>query len=666
MILTKAVVGPYRSINTPQVVEIDANVTVLVGMNEAGKTVFLKALHKTNDAQGKEAFNPTDDYPRRHLTTYLRGHEDNPETVVEFTYKPTKDELDVVNKALKIDLDENFAFTVSHNYANNRSIGISVGESMAITAFQKQPGLSSDALKALAQAKSIRDAHAKLSQMSLTEADTEFAESLKKRIDASPWAGSILSYEAWKRFSPLIPKFLYFSDYDLLPGKMNLADLKSRVTTLQNDPSKMALIEPKHLSILALLRIAGVDLEDFDGKTTYEEMRAKVEGVSINLTDKVLEFWKQNADLEVEVDIRPDATDVPPFNNGPNLYLRIKNRRHRGVTTPFDQRSRGFIWFFSFLVWFDSVQEQLSSSGVNASSSLILLLDEPGLALHALAQDDFLNYIDELSKEHQVLYTTHSPFMVRSERLSQVRIVEDKVDAGTTISDNLSGSDPRTIFPLQAALGWSVAQNLFISKTNLLVEGVSELAYLQTMSSILNASGENGLDDDITIVPVGGLSNVATFTSLLGANGLSVALLLDYSGRQDQKLESLIHQKLIQRKAVFNVSQFRDLKRVGQDTLPSDIEDLFSVKTYLMLFNKAFAKQLGGMSITEQDLPSGDRIVQRIEKLLAARKMELRPSGGFNHYTVAATFVATPAVKVDAVTKSRFSALFFAINKYLK
>jgi predicted ATP-dependent endonuclease of OLD family len=63
VILMQAVVGPYRSINTAQSVDIDAHVTVLVGMNEAGKTVFLKALHKANDAQGKELFNPTDDYP---------------------------------------------------------------------------------------------------------------------------------------------------------------------------------------------------------------------------------------------------------------------------------------------------------------------------------------------------------------------------------------------------------------------------------------------------------------------------------------------------------------------------------------------------------------------------------------------------------------------------
>ncbi|RYF37898.1 MAG: hypothetical protein EOO38_25550 [Cytophagaceae bacterium] len=128
----------------------------------------------------------------------------------------------------------------------------------------------------------------------------------------------------------------------------------------------------------------------------------------------------------------------------------------------------------------------------------------------------------------------------------------------------------------------------------------------------------------------------------------------------------MIHQKLVQRKAVFNASQFRDLKTLGQDTIPSDIEDLFSIKTYLACFNKAFAKQLAGTVIEEKDLPSGDRIVQRIEQLLKARDIDLRPSGGFNHYTVAAMFTTTPAAKVDTATKSRFAALFKAVNSYLK
>src|SRR5205814_2796587 len=127
---------------------------------------------------------------------------------------------------------------------------------------------------------------------------------------------------------------------------------------------------------------------------------------------------------------------------------------------------------------------------------------------------------DRLSKKHQVLYTTHSPFMVFSDRLHQVRVVEDKIKIGTVISDNVSGSDPRTIFPLQAALGWTIAQNLFISKRNLLVEGPSELIYLQAVSSLLEKQGMMALREDVTIVPVGGLDKVATFVALLGANGL--------------------------------------------------------------------------------------------------------------------------------------------------
>ena len=84
--------------------------------------------------------------------------------------------------------------------------------------------------------------------------------------------------------------------------------------------------------------MADIEIEDFASPGGYETLKAKIEGVSINLTDQIMEFWKQNEDLEVEIDIKPDPDDQPPYNNGPNLYLRIKNRRHRGVSTPFRQR----------------------------------------------------------------------------------------------------------------------------------------------------------------------------------------------------------------------------------------------------------------------------------------------------------------------------------------
>ena len=92
----------------------------------------------------------------------------------------------------------------------------------------------------------------------------------------------------------------------------------------------------------------------------YETAKAKLEAIGLNITQKVFEFWKQNQDLDVEFDLKSDAKDIAPYNGGVNLYIRIKNRRH-GVTAPFEQRSRGFIWFFSFLVWFDGVQSRAAT-----------------------------------------------------------------------------------------------------------------------------------------------------------------------------------------------------------------------------------------------------------------------------------------------------------------
>ena len=409
-----------------------------------------------------------------------------------------------------------------------------------------------------------------------------------------------------------IPKFLYFSDYDLLPSKMNLIDLAQRVEQAKSDSK---FLKPQHRAVLALLRMAGISIKEFTTPGGYEQLKAKIEGVSISLTDQIMQFWKQNENLEVEVDIKTDSEDEPPFNNGVNLYLRIKNRRHRGVSTPFQQRSRGFIWFFSFLVWFDSVQHQIDSKDLS-SKNVILLLDEPGLSLHALAQDDFLRYIDDLSKRHQVLYTTHSPFMINPEKLYQIRLVEDKEKVGTVISSNISSSDSRTIFPLQAALGYDIAQNLFISKNNLLVEGPSDLIYLTTLSSFLESIGRDGLIKTVTIVPVGGLDKVATFISLLAASKLNIVCLLDNFNdiKGKQRVDDLVKSKIIKGKNILFCGAFSNLA-----SKQSDLEDLFNPEEYLDLYNEEF----GGKVKIEDLMNDKERIIERISTRIGNK---------FNHY----------------------------------
>lgn len=656
MILVTANVGPFRSMNTAQSVAIDPAVTVFVGMNEAGKTVLLKALQKSADALASDEFDPIEDYPRKDLSAYLKTHKTQPAEATVLTYALTEGEVAAIKVALGVTLKAGYQLSITHKYDNTRSIGLTVDEAPLVKAFAKT--LSTDAAAALDKCTTFKGVPLILAAVSLTEADQAALTALNKRLAATNWQ-NLGQHEVWTHLSTKVPKFLYFSDYDLLPGKVNLADLATRFEQAKADPKHL---KPHHRSVLALLRMADVSFADLANPSGYEELKAKIEAVSISLTDQVMEFWKQNEDLEVEVDIKADPSDEAPFNGGANLYLRIKNRRHRGVSTPFDQRSRGFIWFFSFLVWFDSVQHQLDPSGKGADRQLILLLDEPGLALHALAQADFLRYIDRLAKDHQVLYTTHSPFMVHSDRLHQVRIVEDQIKLGTVISDNLNGSDPRTIFPLQAALGWTIAQNLFVSERNLLVEGPSELIYLQVISGLLEADGGAGLRNDVTIVPTGGLDNLATFVSLLGASGLKLAVLHDYKGSPEQKMVGLVREKLLAAKALFDVAQFREPGKEKDTRPPSDIEDLLPVSLYLKHFNSAFATQLAGVVVAEADLPPGDRIVRRLEQLIKTKGLSLRPSGGFNHYAVAARFAASPPKSLDVATTARFKALFAAIN----
>ena len=176
---------------------------------------------------------------------------------------------------------------------------------------------------------------------------------------------------------------------------------------------------------------------------------------------------------------------------------------------PLSERSAGFVWFFSFLAQF----KQLKKTPGNGNA--VILLDEPGLTLHGKAQGDLLRYIVErLLPDHQVIFTTHSPFMVPMDRLADVRIVEDVVIEkqgkrpevmGTKVRSDVLEVNEDTLFPLQGALGYEVTQSLFIGANTWLVEGPSDILYLQVVSQALTKRRRVGLDPKWTLCPSGGL-----------------------------------------------------------------------------------------------------------------------------------------------------------------
>jgi predicted ATP-dependent endonuclease of OLD family len=328
----------------------------------------------------------------------------------------------------------------------------------------------------------------------------------------------------------------------------------------------------------------------------YESRKRELENVANALSEDVKKYWTQNPELRVTPDI---TYRTEQRSNGQaavldELKIRIWDNRH-SLSLPFTEHSAGFQWFFSFLAAFSEYEF--------GDPPIVILLDEPAVGLHAKAQADFLRFIEErLSKRCQVVYTTHSPFMIQPGQLERVRLVEDVgPEKGSTVSSNVLSRDRDTLFPLQGALGYDLVQHLFVAENNLVVEGTSDYAYLKTVSDFLQAAGRKHLDPRWSIVPVGGADLIPTFVALLG-NHLKVTAVVDSKKGGQQRLHQLAKDGYLEKQRLILLHEI-----LG--TNGADIEDLFKEGEYLALYNKAFTKNL-----KSADLKGVDPIVTRIAR----------------------------------------------------
>jgi predicted ATP-dependent endonuclease of OLD family len=234
----------------------------------------------------------------------------------------------------------------------------------------------------------------------------------------------------------------------------------------------------------------------------------------------------------------------------------------------------------SFLVWFSQLKDVYGER-------LFVLLDEPGLSLHGKAQGDLLRYMnDKLRPSYQVMYSTHSPFMVDPDNLLSVRTIEDVLKddepLGTKVGDRVLSTDADTIFPLQAALGYDITQTLFVGKHTLLVEGPSDLLYIKWFSRELRSAKREHLDPRWVISVAGGIDKVGSFVTLFGGRHVHAAVLTDMAHGQKRKVRDLRETLLLQRGHVFSADTFANQSE-------ADIEDLIGRSTYVALVNKAYA-----------------------------------------------------------------------------
>ena len=584
MKLTQARVINYRSIDDSSWVRVD-DVTALVGKNESGKTAFLQAIRKINSISGEEDTFSIRDYPRKGYIKYKKIHDQNPCEVAQAEFELNVQEISEIEENFGNGILASNKVIVSKNYKNERNWKISLAESVSqpsdVTTFT-QPS---------------------------TPAPTSFQSAVQTVDDVSNVSERISEQflEKW------LPKFVYFDNYSLMRGKISINELRQR--SENGGP-----FDDADRTFLSLLTLSGVSLEDLEKDLGYEDIKVELESASITITDEIFEYWQQNRQLKVEFDVsQADPRDAAPLNQGKILHVRIENARHR-VTVSFDERSKGFVWFFSFLSYFSHLEE-------TESGDLIILLDEPGTALHAMAQKDFLRFMDErLSPRCQVLYTTHSPFMIDLEKLHRIRLVQDMDGVGTVITDDPVHNDRETVFPLQMALGYQMAQTLFLSPHCLMVNSPSDLIYLQVLGDMVASEAGPRIDPRWVIIPVGSTDNLSTFVTLLGDNYVSVAVMMDLTPTNKEKIEAINRKNEL---AGENPVKWVQVTRVRD----ADIEDLFDPKVYLQLVNLSYANQLDQTLTMRSITESNPRIVERLKVYFAKTGIA---GGVFDRYVPAA------------------------------
>lgn len=657
MKLKKVHIKNFRSVEDSEEFDVD-HITCLVGKNEAGKTAVLQALASLNPHPATPIkLDKVRDYPRRYLTKYKSRHPEKDAVVVKTTWKISEAEVEAIEESFCTGVVTNREVTVLRRYeADNIEWSLSLNLQKAIQQMISDANLSAPESSQIGTPNSSQGLRAAIGKIS---EPTAKHKALLARLDGLKRKS--VTGQVRHILEKNLPKFMYFSNYDRMSGEVRLEHLQQQ---LANE----TIFTDQELSgdrlFHEFLQYAGVTVDEILGESNFEPFTAKLQAASNILTDEILEYWSQNPYIEVNVTV--DAAkpkDKPPFNDGVIARARIYNSLHR-VDVPFSERSAGFIWFFSFLIKFSQVTDDTPT---------ILLLDEPGLSLHGKAQADLLRYFDEqLAPNHAIIYSTHSPFMVSADKLLSSRIVEDNVfltpagrpkTDGTKVRDDVLNRDPDTIFPLQGALGYEITQSLFIGKNTLLVEGPSDILYLQSLSSALLKRNQTGLDARWTICPSGGIGKIMPFVTLFKGNELNIGVLTDYAKGDKRKVEELRATEILKKGSVFTAAEY-----AGKDE--ADTEDFFEPSIFVEILNNAY-KLSGSNKLTAKKLDDADTKTPRLVKKAEAY-FKLLPDSipMLDHYTPSQWLLENPSMldgEDQAVldTLDRAEKLFEELNKLI-
>ena len=631
MKLTRFRVKNFRSIDDSTWVDVN-DITNIIGVNESGKSNILLALWKLNPATDDGKINLLADLPRER---YAELKDSCKKMAFIETYWDLSEDEGLLEKLVEygpFDEEEFYTLHFGRYYSGRYFLGfpnLKIQETLppqklqdALQRFLKDfsndnipEDLSDEQQETLVS--SVKQLYSSIAKtQTLTKdiavkiyrelsafSEVDYGGSFDTLFDICETEKNILTKEdiiyAGELFSktlkPAIPHFVYYSNYGNLDSEiylptvindMNRTDLTgttaAKVRTLR---ILFSFINLKPQEILELGKDVVLDgygnpvsnpsdeqLKDFSAKKN--ERTVLLDSASAKLTAKFRDWWKQGT---YDFLLRAD---------GYSFKIWVSDEK-RPAKVDLESRSTGLQWFLSFyLTFLVETAETLSNA--------ILLLDEAGLSLHPLAQKDLVHFFQSLAENNQIIHTTHSPFLVDTDNIDNVKLAYVDDSGHTVLSNDLRATqDPKhstSIYAVHAALGLSVSDILLQGCMPIIVEGVSDQYYLNAIKLFLIRNKKLAPQKEIIFIPVGGVKSIRPVASLMSPGNDDLPYIVvdsDKSGQDYKKalLKELYagsEKKIIEIKDVFDLNDseiediipFRCLEQ-GITRLFRDIEDEF-------------------------------------------------------------------------------------------
>ncbi len=323
----------------------------------------------------------------------------------------------------------------------------------------------------------------------------------------------------WLQITSTLPTIFFFEDNNQLKAKYTFAEINEELK--------------KTNSILSqLIRIINIDKVKFLEAASTNNTSQRNSSIQ-EIEDQVHIFFDRN----LKKYYKTEHTQINIHFEPNTISFTVKT--NDGTWLSLNERSEGFKWYLNLFI-------QAKSHDIPTINSLYLF-DEPGIHLHVNAQDEVLNIFDDLSKSgNQVLYTTHSPYMINLESngIHRVRAVKKDKDGYSTIYNNVHDIDcednttskSETLTPIIDAIGMRYGSPIgpLDNKLNVICEGMSDYIYIFEMAKFLNIDMSK-----FNIISSVGASNSINLYSILTSWGCKAICLFDYDNQGIQEARNL-------------------------------------------------------------------------------------------------------------------------------